>query len=246
MRRIPILILMLSILLAGAAPVAHADDPVQRAIAWLHTQQRPDGSFGGASVTADVVYVLALAGENPAGSAWTPPGGQSALNALAVLAPGYVFIGAGQAGRVARAVALAGGTPSSFGGLDLIDIIQKAYDPATGRYHPTLLYNHTLAVEGLKRSGVPVPAAALDALLQAQLPDGGWFWSFDGEKSDVDTTGRVLQLLAGQMGVRCVPGYSRAANYLAAAQLATGGWGVYPLRIRTWPTPIPRGWRWRV
>ena len=24
------------------------------------------------------------------------------------------------------------------------------------------------------------------------------------------------------------PGYSRAANYLAAAQLATGGWGVYP------------------
>ena len=137
MRRIPILILMLSILLAGAAPIARADDPVQRAIAWLHTQQRPDGSFGGASVTADVVYVLALAGENPAGSAWTPPGGQSALNALAVLAPGYVFNDAGQAGKVARAVALAGGNPRAFGGLDLIDIIQKAYDPATGRYHPT-------------------------------------------------------------------------------------------------------------
>jgi hypothetical protein len=228
MRRIPILILMLSILLAGAVPVARADNPVQRAIAWLHTQQRPDGSFGGASVTADVVYVLALAGENPAGSAWTPPGGQSALNALAVLAPGYVSSGAGQAGRVARAVALAGGNPRAFGGLDLIDIIQKAYNPATGRYHPTLLYNHTLAVEGLKRSGVPVPTAALDALLRAQLPDGGWFWSFDGEKSDVDTTGRVMQLMAGQIGLRCAPGYSRAANYLAAAQLATGGWGVYP------------------
>ncbi len=83
-------------------------------------------------------------------------------------------------------------------------------------------------MEGLKRAGEPVPAAAVNALLQAQLPDGGWFWSFDGEKSDVDTTGRVLQVLAGQMGVRCVSGYSRAANYLAAAQLATGGWGVYP------------------
>ena len=213
----------------GTAPLAHAaDDPVQRAIAWLHTQQLADGSFGGASITADVVYVLALAGENPAGPAWTQPGGQSALSALAVLAPGYVFNDAGQAGKVARAVALAGGNPRAFGGLDLIDIIQKAYDPATGRYSPMLLYRHTLAMEGLKRAGEPVPAAAVNALLQAQLPDGGWFWSFDGEKSDVDTTGRVMQVLAGQMGVRCVSGYSRAANYLATGQLATGGWGVYP------------------
>jgi hypothetical protein len=229
MRKLLILATLLLFLATGTAPLVRAaDDPVQRAIAWLHTQQRPDGSFGGASVTADVVYVLALAGENPTGPAWTPPGGQSALDALAVLAPGYVFNDAGQAGKVARAVALAGGNPRAFGGLDLIDIIEKAYDPATKRYHPMLLYRHTLAMEGLKRSGVPVPITAVDALLQAQLPDGGWFWSFDGEKSDVDTTGRVMQVLAGQMGVRCVPGYSRAANYLAAAQLATGGWGVNP------------------
>jgi hypothetical protein len=65
MRRILVLILILSTLLTTAAPAARADDPVQRAIAWLHTQQLADGSFGGASVTADVVYVLALAGENP-------------------------------------------------------------------------------------------------------------------------------------------------------------------------------------
>jgi len=233
MRKFLILASLLVFLTTGTAPLAQAaDDPVQRAIAWLHTQQLPDGSFGGASATADVVYVLALAGEDPAGPTWTSPGGQSALNALAVLAPGYAFSDAGRAGRVARAVALAGGNPRAFGGVDLIDIIQKDYVPETGRYYSdarsNLLYNHTLAVEGLKRSGVPVPAAALDALLRAQLPDGGWFWSFDGEKSDVDTTGRVLQVLAGQMGVRCVSGYSRAANYLAAAQLATGGWGVYP------------------
>ena len=233
MRKLFILATLLVLLATGTAPLARAaDDPVQRAIAWLHTRQLSNGSFGDASATADVVYVLALAGEDPTGPAWTPPGGQSALNALAVLAPSYVFRGAGQAGRVARAVALAGGNPRAFGGVDLIDIIQNAYDPATGRFHSdlrsNLLYNHTLAVEGLKRSGVPVPTAALDALLRAQLPDGGWFWSFDGVKSDVDTTGRVMQVLAGQMDVRCVSGYSRAANYLASGQLATGGWGVLP------------------
>ena len=46
MRRILVLILVLSTLLAGAAPAARADDPVQHAIVWLHTQQLADGSFG--------------------------------------------------------------------------------------------------------------------------------------------------------------------------------------------------------
>ena len=46
MRRILILILVLSTLLSATAPAARADDPVQRAIVWLHTQQLADGSFG--------------------------------------------------------------------------------------------------------------------------------------------------------------------------------------------------------
>jgi hypothetical protein len=211
---------------------------VQQAIAWLHTQQLSEGGFGlrrsdgtalpSASVTADTVYVLALVGEDPAGPAWTTSSGQSALDALAALAPGYVYADAGQAGKVARAAALAGGNPRAFGGLDLIDTIQKAYDPVTGRYHPSLLYRHTLAIEGLLRSGEAVPAAALGALIQAQLPDGGWFWSFEADKSDVDSTGRAMQLLAGLMGQRCLSGYERAAQYLASAQNPAGGWGVYP------------------
>ena len=178
MRKVLVLASLLVFLGIGTAPLflaplaQAADDPVQHAIAWLHTQQRPDGSFGGASVTADVVYVLALAGENPAGPAWTPAGGQSALAALAALAPGYVYSDAGQAGKVARAVALADGNPRAFGGLDLIDIIQRAYDPATGRYSPMLLYRHTLAIEGLKRSGVPVPTPAAGRV--AAGPVAGW------------------------------------------------------------------------
>jgi hypothetical protein len=172
--------------------------------------------------------VLALIGENPAGPDWTPPGGHSALAALALLAPTYVFGDAGRAGKVARAVGLAGGDPRAFGGLDLVGIIQQAYNPMTGRYNSTFLYRHTLAVEGLLRAGVAVPPAALSALVRAQLPDGGWFWSFDATTSDVDSTGRVLQLLAGMTGIRCVPGYGRAVSYLADAQLVNGGWGVYP------------------
>lgn len=235
-RRIAIsLVLALWLSVAGALPVVHADDPVARALAWLHMQQLPDGSFGlrglngsytpSASVTADVIYVLALAGEDLAGAGWTQ-GGASVLDALARLAPGYVGTDAGQAGKVARAVAIAGGNPRSFGGLDLVGIIQDAYDSGTGRYHPALLYRHSLAVEGLLRAGEMAPEAALNALWQAQLSDGGWFWSFDGAQSDVDSTGRVLQLLAGQAKARHQTALIRAARYLCLEQAPTGGWGV--------------------
>lgn len=232
------LLIVFLLLIAGAPPAAAQDDTYAeaacRALSWLATQQGDDGSFGftlatgvyqpSASTTADAVYVLALLGEDPAGSAWTR-GGHSALAALAALAPGYAGTDAGQAGKVARAAALAGADPRSFAGMDLIATIEAAYEPSTGRYHPALLFRHTLAVEGLLRSGVTVPQAALDALLDAQLADGGWFWSFDGEQSDMDTTGRVLHLLAGQAHIADAPVYDRVAAFLAQLQTAEGGWG---------------------
>ncbi len=211
-----------------------ADDSLTRALSWLHTQQLPDGSFGlrladgsylpSASATADVIYALVQLGEDPTGAAWKQ-GGKSALDALAVLAPEYVH-DAGQAGKIARSVALAGGDPRVFAGLNLVQIIQQAYDPVSGRYDPLLLYRHTLAIEGLLAAGEPVPDAAFTALLQAQHTDGGWFWSFDGDQSDVDTTGRVLQLLAGRARVQAPQAWEKAVRYLYAEQQAAGGWSV--------------------
>jgi len=229
-RRASMVFMLLGLLLAGSAPASQAADPVAAAVAWLHTQQLSDGGFGtgsqsSAGLTADVVYVLVLAGEDPAGPSWTV-NGHSALATLSALASPYAARDAGQAGKVARAVALAGGNPHNFGGLDLVGVIQAAYDPVTGRYHPNLLFRHTLAVEGLYRAGAPVPQKAIEALANAQMPDGGWFWAFEGAEGDVDTTGRVLQVLAGYAGVRCASAFERAAEFLAAGQLASGGWGV--------------------
>lgn len=229
-----ILLLLMTILSLAWGPrisTARADDPVGDAIAlaisWLHTRQLADASFGGASVTADAVYALALAGEDPAGPSWSK-NSVSALDALEAQAAGYATRGAGEAGKVLRAVALAGGNPRNFAGLDLIAEIEQYYDPATGRYHPTYLFRHSLAVEGLARAGHPVPARAFDAILAAQIPDGSWFWTFSGTTGDVDTTGRVLAVTAGLGGPRCSSAYDRAVAYLATAQKPDGGWGVYP------------------
>ncbi len=234
MRRVARLLALVILLTTGLAAPAHAEDAVSgaacRAVTWLRGQQKSDGGFGvtqesSAAVTSDVVYVLALLGEDVDSPRWTAASGKSALDALQALSlPKYATSDPGQAGKVMRAVAAAGANPRDFGGIDLVETIEGFYDATTGRYHPNWLFRHTLAVEGLLRSGVKVPQAAYDTLINSQLSDGGWFWSFDGEQSDVDTTGRVLMVMGGLAKTSALSTYARAADWLKNAQLPGGGW----------------------
>jgi hypothetical protein len=236
MRKLAWTLVLVILLVSGVAAPVQADsnlaEAVSRAVLWLHGQQKVDGGFGAgtqssAAMTADVVYVLGLLGEDVDGPAWTTAGGKSALDALQALSlPTYATSDPGQAGKVARAVAAAGADPRQFGGVDLVVTIEKFYDPTTGRYHKDFLFRHTLAMEGLLRSGEHVPQGAYDALISAQLADGGWFWAFSGAKADVDTTGRVLQILGRESQDGCDIGLLRAADYLARLQMITGGWAV--------------------
>jgi hypothetical protein len=243
-RRLLFALLVALLVAALCLPTATAADPVQTAVRaavqWLHTQQRADGGFAGPngkdsnpSITSDVVYALALAGEDPDGPAWTK-GGVSALDALAKMAPGYVAGDAGQAGKVARAAAAAGADPRSFGGVDVIAVIERAYDPVTGRYHPNFLFRQALAMEGLRAAGEPVPARAYEALRAGQLANGGWAWAFPTETqtpaADVDSTGRVLQTLSVESQARCDTDFIAAASYLTRTQHNDATWSDLPTK----------------
>lgn len=243
-RRLFLAFLAACLLAAVSLPAANAADPVQtavdKAIQWLHTQQLADGGFGGpgsaksnAAVTSDVVYALALAGENVDGPEWSK-GGVSALDALAKLAPGYAGSDAGQAGKIARAAAAAGADPRSFGGVDVLAVIEQAYDPATGRYHPNFLFRHALAMEGLRVAGEPVPAKAYDALSAGQLAGGGWAWAFPSPSAtsvaDTDTTGRALQTLAAASQGVCNTDFIAGAAYLARTQRSDAAWADLPTK----------------
>lgn len=234
-------ILAIFLAIAGVLPAragSGAEAAACRAILWLDRQQKADGGFGfttqtSPAVTADLVYALALLGEDVTGPRWTTPAGKNPLDALAAVAtvpsepgrPSWVDADPGQAGKVTRAVALAGADPRAFGGTDLVARIEAFYDPATGLYHPNFLFRHALAIEGLLRSGATPPQAAYDALLAGQHADGGWFWALAGaSQSDVDTTGRVLQIISGVAQVEAPDAYARAARWLAEVQLPDGGW----------------------
>lgn len=195
-----------------------------RALEWLHTQQRTDGSFDTrGTVTADAVYVIALAGQDPAGPAWTR-GGISALAALEAKIPTLVG-GSGDreadAGKAARAAVAAGRDPRAFGGYDLVARIQSFYDPTTGRYHPTHLFRNDLAILGLAAAGEAIPDLARQALVNAQGPSGGWGWA-SPSTPDMDTTGLTMCALVAAGHPREGSEFARATAFMAGWQFADG------------------------
>lgn len=207
---------------------------VEAALAWLHTQQQPDGSFGTAwGITADVVYVIGLyaqtynvPAEHPAGLHWTR-NGRSALDALAETAAQVVASGdAGYIAKVTRAAVMAGADPRNFGGVDLIAALRGTYDATTGRFHSGNNFRQALAIQALYLAGEPIPPLAIQSLLNDQRPNGGWGWPYQGEAVDVDTTGLVVAtlVLAGVSPTDLR--LQRALAYLRSTQNSDGGWGM--------------------
>jgi len=212
---------------SGEAPPTTASvrqAAVARAITWLHTQQQADGSFGVLTSTADVVYGIALAGEDPSDPAWTPAG-RSLLDALRALSQTQAT-NAGRIGKALRALGAAGQTTTDPTVSALVTKLDALYDPSTGLYNPTQGFYHALAVEGLARVGASVPAAAIQALISRQKPDGGWGWQFGKPESasDVDTTGQVMRALRAAGVPADHPAITKAVAYLAARQREDGGW----------------------
>ncbi len=195
-----------------------------RALAWLHTQQAADGTIG--VRTADAVYVIARAGENPDGPAWRPAG-VSALDALRTQAPTFLT-DAGRTGKFLRAAVAAGQDVYHFGGVDLVARANSFYNPATGWYHPGHLYFNALAIQGLTLAGQPISPVTIAAIRGQQHTSGGWEWRIGGLLDEVDTTGMVLQALVGSGVPATDSTITRAITYLANVQHADAGWSLLP------------------
>jgi len=213
-------------LVAQPLPLRGRGFAVRRALEWLHTRQLADGSFGNGTVTADAVRALALAGEDPHGHTWTVDGTSvpEALEQLVVTLP-VLSNDAGMLGKVLRAVAAARADPYGFGGIDLVARERELYDPTTGWYHSGSGFKQALAMEGLLAVGESVPVTATQVLLAEQRSDGGWGWPIGGDRSDNDTTGRVMSALVKSGLSPDLPDFTAALQYLEAQQLADAGWG---------------------
>jgi hypothetical protein len=224
-RRLLSLIALAALAALALAPATHAQsaDPAaaaRSALAWMRSQQQPDGSFPGfgPGETADAVAAIVAAGERPDDFA---KGGTTPLAYLESQAATFAATGAGAAAKLVLAAVAAGEDPGAFGGQNLFEQLGATYDPATGQYGPDV-YGHTLALLAIRAARAEPPAAAVERLLGLQLEDGGW--SFDGTTdtgSDTNTTALAVQALAGRADA--ADALVKAQTYLKSQQNDDGG-----------------------
>lgn len=209
-----------------AAPQAATyTDAANKALAWVKTQQQPDGSFAGfgAGSTIDAVLAIIAAGGDPA--AYTQ-GGNSPISFLESKASAIAATSGG-AGKLLIGVHALGKDGHSFGGVDLVARINASYGiSATGQYGPDAI-GHAFSILGLNAAGEPVPTAAIDRLVSLQTPEGGWAFSGDTSAgaADTNTTAVAIQALVA-VGADKTTGNTikLAVTYLDAQHNADSGW----------------------
>ena len=176
------------------------EDPAARALAYLRTQQvAADGSIAESYADSEL-YVIAAAADGFDPNALTASSGVSVMTYLAHNASA-ACIEAGACGELIQAVVAAGDTSVSFGGQDLLTLLDASYDATTGEYGNGEAFTQALAIQGLVAAGQPVPAAAVTFLVDAQDGDGGW--DYEAVKNDIsnvydtsDTNSTSMVLMA--------------------------------------------------
>jgi LPXTG-motif cell wall-anchored protein len=191
---------------------------VDTAVAYIRSQQQPDGSFAGfgPGSTADAIFALSAANVN---MAELKQGGASPADYLRSQAA-TVAADTGVSAKFLIATMLAGQSPT-FQGTDLVVNVEQGYNAQTGQYGKDVT-THAYALIGLLAAGRTPKPEAIEALKKLQLPDGGW--SFDGTAasgSDTNTTSIAVQALKAVGDTSDAIG--KAISYYKAQQNSDAG-----------------------
>jgi prenyltransferase beta subunit len=177
-------------LLAALAAAATLATPA----GYVQGQQREDGGFGDAPVTAWATLGLVAAGKDTGGAAAYLAGQQPASATDRAL--------------FAMARSAAGDRPDEL----LADL--RAYRPGK-------LVNTTIwTILALRQAGEPAPPALVRALRTAQRPNGGWSWLAGGAADANDTAAAIQALRATGVTGRPI---DRGIAFLRRHQNRDGG-----------------------
>lgn len=178
-----------------------AEGGPEGAVEWLVSQQGSDGAFPGFTgesepgVTVDAIIALAAAQRTgiDTGMSIEDAVGYLESEDLALV---YAQSGVGQAAKLVLALVAAGEDPTDFADVQTLILVENGQDEETGIYGNGI-FDHGLAMLALTATETEVPETAIDALSEAQAPNGGW--SFDGvpedSAADSNTTAVVIQAL---------------------------------------------------
>lgn len=231
------LALVAALVVPGSA-MATPQDAVPKALAYLRSQQGPDGRIGPADATAWSAVAFARAGIAPA---TVRVGGASLLDAVVAdthpVDPGAVGTSLLALERQMLALAASGADPRTAAGFDAVQAVRDQSD-GTQLGDPSLLNDDIFGVQALLAAGVP----ASDPLIQQerafiarnQLPSGAWSYAslaptdpantlFGVAFADVDVTSQGIVAMVASGSPPTDPGILRALVWIKANQQLDGG-----------------------
>lgn len=206
----------------GAAAQGRYQGQATAALNWMKTQQQPDGSFAGfgAGSTLDAVLAIMAAGQSHSSYSI---GGNTPITFLESKVAEFTR-NPGSAGKLLIVTGNLNGN-GTFGGVDLVGLINSSYDPATGHYGGDAL-GHAFAMLGLHAAGQTIPSAAVEYLKGTQTPEGGWAFTGDTAPgaADTNTTAVVIQALQAAGAANTQPDLlKKAVTYIDSQQNPDGG-----------------------
>lgn len=195
---------------------------------YIKTLQSSDGGFPAfgpgstAGSTLDATFAIAALGRD---TTLVTTNGNGPDDYLAAQAPSYSS-DPGAAAKLSLGVSILQLNPSSFGGVDLLSVMNASYNSGTGSYGLDL-FDEAYYLLALVAAGQPVPPAATAYVASLQQGDGGWEFA-PTFGSDTNTAAFVLQAL---IAAGTSPGSATVQDglaYLASAQNSDGGFGFMP------------------
>ncbi len=201
---------------------------VNKATAYLQTQQQNDGSYtefdGPINATCGAGLAIAAAGLDV--NTWKKSG-LSGIDFL--LAQKDSLSNAADAdtnsAKIAQLVMLlvaSNNDPRAFAGVDWVAILTGTQNATTGAYG-TAFIRHPWIIMALHSAGETIPANALDYLLANQEANGGFGVNGLGSGSDTNTTAICLEALAAAGVVTSSTTVQQALAYLHTQQNSDGG-----------------------
>ena len=142
----------------------------------------------------------------------------SLVASIKAQAADYVGNSPGRAAYVAILAVTLGEDPTSFGGLNLVDLITVDNNGQVGPYPDA--FAQSLAIIAYVRAGHPVSADMLTTLASMQDASGAFGYEYKGFNPDYDTTGLAIEALSAGHGDSGV--LSKAVHWALAEQ--SGGY----------------------
>lgn len=209
--------------LENIGSTASSDTPVSKALNYLRSIQKSDGSISDFSTSSWAVMAIAAAGEDPHN--WKGSSGQSIIDYLIANRNKINTTLATDLERFILSMTAAKEDPRNIAGTDYVALLKNLY--SNGQIgSPSALNDDFWGVIALVSAGEnvssPVVRDTVNFIKAHQNSDGGWGWAV-GVGSDVDDTAAAIMALMAAREDNSTLTITKALQFLRENQQPDGG-----------------------